>query len=137
MRYQVTFLALVIWVVGCMREGTDHTENQTKASRRGQIERLAGDIDREPSVKVLERGKVLMSYSDCFTCHKENDRKRGPAFHDIAARYPMNSSYIRILSQRIIQGARGAWGNTVMPPHPTISDEDAETMVMYILSLDR
>ncbi len=88
-----------------------------------------------PSAEVLERGRVVMSYSDCFICHKESDKKLGPAFSDIAARYPMNSSYIYILSQRIILGTKGMWGNVVMPPHPNISDKDAEAMVIYILSL--
>ncbi len=78
-----------------------------------------------------------MSYSDCATCHKATDRKRGPAFQDIAARYPMNSTYIDILAKRIVLGTKGAWGSVVMPPHPALSEEDARTMVTYILSLHR
>lgn len=111
-------------------------ESQASGNRKARIKKLAGNIDVKPSAGTLDKGRVLMSYSDCFTCHKETDRKRGPAFKDIAARYPMNSTYIQILAKRVILGAKGSWGNVVMPPHPAVSEEDAETMVMYILSLD-
>lgn len=128
--------AFVVFAVGCTT-GSDRKHSQSVGEQaKPPIERLAGDIDVTPPAEVLDKGKVLMSYSDCATCHKAADRKRGPAFHDIAARYPMNSTYIYVLAKRIILGAKGSWGNVVMPPHPTISEEDAKTMVMYILSLD-
>lgn len=131
------FLAFIILTVGC-RSGTNrHEQNPAGGNNhKAHVKKLVGDIDVVPTAEILDKGRVLMSYSDCFTCHKETDRKRGPAFKDIAARYPMNSTYIRILAKRIILGARGSWGNVVMPPHPTISEEDAEKVVMYILSLD-
>lgn len=97
---------------------------------------LTGDVDVIPDSETLDRGKVLMSYADCAACHKEGDRKRGPAFKAIAARYPMNSTYISILAKRVVLGTKGTWGYAVMPPHPDISEGDAEKMVMYILSLD-
>lgn len=104
-------------------------------SKPEAIERLGGDVDVAPTPSELDRGRVLMSYSGCFACHKESDRKRGPALTDIAARYPMNSTYIDVLAKRVIHGARGAWGNAVMLPHPKVPADDAETMVRYILSL--
>ena len=133
---QAVLWAFVVLIAGCMPNADRQHESQTQGNRRPPIKKLVGDIDVIPPAEVLNKGRVLMSYSDCFTCHKKTDRKRGPAFDDIAARYPMNSTYIRILAKRIMLGARGSWGNVVMPPHPTISEEEAETMVMYILSLD-
>lgn len=127
-------MTIVMLIAGCTPRHQEKSER--RGSRKERIKRLAGEVDVIPSAEVLEKGRVLMSYSDCFTCHKESDRKRGPAFSDIAARYPMNSTYIEVLSKRVILGARGSWGNTVMPPHPTVSGDDAKTMVMYILSLD-
>lgn len=132
---ELIFFAVTGLVLGCM-PGTDRIERKGRAKpSKPPIERLAGDIDVVPSATELDKGKVLISYSDCAACHKAADRKRGPAFQDIAARYPMNSTYIDILAKRIMLGTKGAWGNVVMPPHPTITEEDAETMVMYILSL--
>lgn len=130
------FLLLPALLALACSQGTHEQEKrQQGGERKLAIERLAGDIDVVPPADLLDKGEVLMSYSDCATCHKADDRKRGPAFHDIAARYPMNSTYIDILAKRVILGTKGAWGNVVMPPHPTVSQDDAETMVMYILSL--
>ncbi|MFB2119546.1 c-type cytochrome [Parapedobacter sp. 2B3] len=125
---------MAISLVGCTNGAGQQGENDAP-NQRPIIERLAGDIDLVPPAHVLDKGKALMSYSDCATCHKAADRKRGPAFHDIAARYPMNSTYIDILAKRIVLGTKGAWGNVVMPPHPTVTEDDAKTMVKYILSL--
>ena len=134
-------MALVILLVVAFTFGCSSGPERQKKSRENDrqkpaIVRLAGDFDVSPPADTLDKGEVLISYSDCATCHKAADRKRGPAFHDIAARYPMNSTYIDILAKRVVLGTKGAWGNVVMPPHPNVSEEDAKTMVMYILSLD-
>lgn len=87
------------------------------------------------SLKVIEKGKVLISYLDCYTCHKEDQRSFGPAFRDIAKRYPANKVFIQMLAQKVIVGGSGGWGYAVMLPHPKLSAKDAELMVSYILSL--
>ncbi len=132
---RLVILLLVAFTFGCSSGPERQAKRLVNGQQKPVIVRLAGDIDVSPPTFMLDKGKVLISYSDCATCHKANDRKRGPAFHDIAARYPMNSTYIDILAKRIVLGATGAWGKVVMPPHPTLSEEDAQTMVMYILSL--
>lgn len=130
---KVCFVALGL-LVACTLESQQSNVSMPR-SKLEAIERLVGEIDVTPTALELDRGRVLMSYSGCFACHKESDRKRGPALSDIAARYPMNSAYIDVLAKRIIHGARGAWGNAVMLPHPNLPAEDAKTMVRYILSL--
>lgn len=87
------------------------------------------------SLEVIEKGKVLISYSDCYTCHKEDKRSFGPAFRDIAKRYPINQVFIQMLAQKVIVGGSRGWGYAVMLPHPKLSTKDAELMVSYILSL--
>jgi cytochrome c len=82
-----------------------------------------------------QKGQVLIAYSDCYTCHAIDKRSKGPAFKDIAKRYPANDGYINLLAQKIIVGGSGAWGYPVMAPHPDISVENATLMVKYILSL--
>lgn len=137
MRTLLIALTIPAVLVACSSVPDRQERHGAGNQRKPAIARLAGDVNVTPSASVLDKGKVLISYSDCAACHKAADRKRGPAFQDIAARYPMNSTYIDILAKRIVLGTRGAWGNVVMPPHPTISEEDAKTMVMYILSSDR
>jgi cytochrome c len=98
------------------------------------IRKIPGDNDSIPR-KIITRGEVLIGYSDCYTCHKVEKRFIGPAFKDIAKRYPVNSVYIEMLAHKVIMGGSRSWGYAVMHPHPNLSFEDAKTMVTYILSL--
>ena len=98
------------------------------------IKEIPGINDSIPA-DIAEKGKVLIAYSDCYTCHKEDQRSVGPAFKDIAKRYPVNKVYIEMLAQKVIVGGSGSWGYPVMEPHPKLSFEDAKMMVTYILSM--
>ncbi|QEC54324.1 c-type cytochrome [Anseongella ginsenosidimutans] len=99
------------------------------------IRKIPGKNDSIPE-EVVRKGEVLMGYSDCYTCHRDDEKARGPAIRDIAARYPLNQVYIKMLASKVINGGSGAWGYAVMIPHPGLSEGDAEAMVTYILSLD-
>lgn len=86
--------------------------------------------------ELIKKGKVLISYSDCNECHKENTRAKGPSFTDIAKRYPIRQVYIDLLARKVISGGSGVWGYPVMGAHPKLSMEDARAMVAFILSLE-
>lgn len=86
---------------------------------------------------LIKKGEVLIAYSDCYHCHKEESKAKGPSFADIAKRYPMQQAYIELLARKIISGGSGSWGYPIMNTHPKIAVQDAETMVVYILSLDK
>lgn len=100
------------------------------------IRQIPGINDSIPD-EVAEKGKVLIAYSDCYTCHKINQRSVGPAFNDIAKRYPVNKVYIEMLARKVIMGGSRSWGYPVMDPHPKLSFEEAKTMVAYILSMKK
>ncbi len=98
------------------------------------IKKIEGRSDSIPANEA-RRGEVLIAYSDCKQCHTREKRAKGPAFEDIAEKYPANEVFIKMLAQKIIHGGYGTWGRPVMDPHPHLSVEDAELMVKYILSL--
>jgi cytochrome c len=100
------------------------------------IKEIPGVNDSIP-VSIAEKGEVLIAYSDCYTCHKDDQRSVGPAFKDVAKRYPVNKVYIEMLAQKVIVGGSGNWGYPLMDPHPKLSIEDAKMMVTYILSLKK
>ena len=100
------------------------------------IKRIPGTDDSIPP-ELIKKGEVLISYSDCYTCHKKDQKLVGPAFIDIAKRYPANKGYIELLALKVIHGGSRSWGYPVMAPHPQLSIEDAKIMVTYILSLDK
>ena len=98
------------------------------------IRPIPGINDSIPA-KIAEKGKVLIAYSDCSSCHKINQRSVGPAFQDIAKRYPANQVYIDMLAQKVIMGGSRSWGYPIMNPHPKLKLEEARIMVSYIMSM--
>ena len=114
--------------------GCQSPEPEIPVKVKDYIRAIPGPSDTIPQADV-ERGQVLIAYSDCHTCHKEENRSKGPSFNDIAKRYPVNDGYIELLAHRIILGGSGAWGYPVMTPRPDLVLEDARIMVKYVLSL--
>jgi len=97
---------------------------------------VAGE-DETLDQELITKGKVLISYSDCGECQKENTRAKGPSFTDIARRYPIRQVYINLLARKVIKGGSGVWGYPVMSSHPKLTLEEAQAMVAFILSLEK
>lgn len=98
------------------------------------------NVQSTPTEKETARinfndGKELIGKSDCIGCHKENLKLVGPAYTQIAKKYPATDENIKLLGGKIIKGGSGVWGEIPMTAHPQIKQTDAETMVKYILSL--
>ena len=85
---------------------------------------------------LLEEGSNLINSSDCKTCHNEGVKTIGPAYLDVAKKYPFTKENVAILVDKVIAGGKGVWGEAIMNPHPDLMKEDAEKMVGYVLSLD-
>jgi len=82
-----------------------------------------------------DKGLDLIAKSDCLTCHKVEEKLVGPAYREVANKYPNDAASIDMLASKIISGGAGNWGQIAMTPHADLSKEDAQTMVKYILSL--
>jgi cytochrome c len=80
-------------------------------------------------------GKALIEGSDCRTCHKDDAKLIGPAYKDVAKKYESNEKNIKMLGEKILKGGQGVWGEIPMAGHPNLSQEDAEAMVKYILTI--
>jgi cytochrome c len=91
---------------------------------------------KKPSAADIEAGKGLLAKSDCLACHKVDTKIVGPAYNDVAKKYPASEANYDMLAKKIIAGGSGNWGSTPMSPHPTLSAADAKKMVQYILSLN-
>ncbi|WEK20864.1 MAG: c-type cytochrome [Candidatus Pedobacter colombiensis] len=85
--------------------------------------------------KDVEDGKLLISKSDCFACHKPEGKLVGPSYADIAAKYTATEANVTLLSGKIIKGGSGNWGTIPMAAHPKITQVEAKKMVKYVLSL--
>ncbi|RYZ21107.1 MAG: c-type cytochrome [Chitinophagaceae bacterium] len=81
------------------------------------------------------RGGQLIAQSDCLTCHKNDEPLVGPSYKSVAERYTGKPDAVLLLAGKILKGGSGNWGQTPMTPHTDLSQEDAEAMVEYILSV--
>ncbi len=83
------------------------------------------------------KGLALVAQSDCLTCHQIQEKRIGPSYVEIAKKYSgADDAMVSELAQRIIKGGSGVWGEIPMTAHPTLSQQDAEGMVQYILLLN-
>jgi len=82
-------------------------------------------------------GEKLIAKADCLGCHNKDQKVIGPAYVDIAAKYPSNEANISHLADVVIKGSKGTWGDLPMTPHPNLSVDDAKQMVTWILSLKK
>ncbi|RVU01408.1 c-type cytochrome [Mucilaginibacter limnophilus] len=87
------------------------------------------------SAADIAAGKELISKSDCLACHKIDTKLVGPAYIDVAKKYPATPANYAKLAKKVIDGGAGVWGQIPMSPHASLSMADAKKMVSYILSL--
>lgn len=76
---------------------------------------------------------TLINRSGCFNCHEDKSRLMGPSFEDIANRYSGDAITIGTLTENIITGSTGIWGDVVMPPNPELPQTEVLQAVKYIL----
>lgn len=123
------FLVALLCLQACQS-----SSNTTDATNVAPTNTVAVSPKKDP---VYTKGLALVGKSDCLTCHKIDDKLIGPSYKDIATKYAgAPNDVITALASSIIKGGSGNWGNVPMTPHPTLSQEEAETMVRYILTLN-
>jgi cytochrome c len=91
---------------------------------------------KESAEDLIKQGQVLVDQSDCKTCHHATNKIIGPSHTDVAKKYEFTQGNITLLAGKIVKGGSGVWGEIPMTAHPDLSQQDAEKMAMYVLSLD-
>jgi cytochrome c len=81
-------------------------------------------------------GAKLIAKTDCPTCHNTYNQTVGPSYIDIAKRYETLANNVTMLTNKVIVGGSGTWGEAAMTAHPDLDKTDVTEMVKYILSLD-
>lgn len=97
-----------------------------------KTEKTRAELSDNP---IYQKALTIIGESDCKTCHLIEEKNIGPAWRDVGNRYADSANAIEYLSHKIIVGGSGVWGQVPMAPHPTMSQEDAETLAKFILLL--
>ncbi|MGV8878787.1 MAG: ThuA domain-containing protein [Sphingobacteriaceae bacterium] len=98
---------------------------------------LAGASLGHQQVSEAIMGKNMMMSSDCQSCHKLNEKGIGPSFTQVADKYKKDPGAMAHLTQKIIKGGSGVWGEVAMPAHPTLKEGEVKQMVTWVLSLTK
>lgn len=101
-------------------------------------DKTSGSAAEKPKDPAYDAGLALVAKNDCLTCHKINEPFTGPSYSQVAEKYAgADAAKIKEIAEKIIKGGMGVWGSAMMTPHPSVSQEDAEAMVKYILLLKK
>jgi cytochrome c len=93
-------------------------------------------VDTSASAKgPFASGYALTQVMDCKSCHKEDGVSIGPSFKRVAEKYAGDKKAATYLSQKIMKGGSGVWGDVAMSAHPDIPQKDLSQIVEYVLSL--
>jgi cytochrome c len=82
-------------------------------------------------------GSALMEKTNCRACHNTATRTVGPSMSELAAKYKPDGATLDALARKVRAGGTGVWGNEqTMPPHPSLTLDEARTIVRLMLSVN-
>src|SRR5205085_2579668 len=76
----------------------------------------------------------LAKAKNCVACHAVASKVIGPAFKDVAAKYAGQKGAEDKLTQKVLKGGSGVWGQVPMPANTQVSEAEARTLVKWVLS---
>jgi cytochrome c len=77
----------------------------------------------------------LAQKKNCLACHAVDKKVVGPAYKEVAAKYAGQKDAVEKLTQKVMKGGVGVWGQIPMPANPQVSDAEAKQLVTWILGL--
>jgi len=127
-------------ILGCISLAIASCGNPGSTSEGSASTSASTDTEasaKTPAPSEMLPGEKLIATADCIGCHNKTQKVIGPAYVDIAAKYPSSEENINKLADVVIAGSKGTWGDLPMTPHPNLSKDDAKQMVTWILSLKK
>lgn len=109
--------------------------NNGRSRHVGYFEPLPAQHLPLPQKEYAHKGEEFIEKSDCLTCHETIEANVGPSFQQIATRYPKDKNTVAQLVMKVKNGGTGAWGNSMMNPHPDLATAEIETIIDYIFTL--
>jgi cytochrome c551/c552 len=109
------------------QHGADTSRPEGATAKPGAVPAAAPAVPRA----TASEGKAaiaLLNKHSCTACHGIDKKIVGPAYTDVAKKYPDKADY---LVRKIKEGGSGVWGAIPMPPQ-TLSDADAGVIARWI-----
>lgn len=134
MKKIITICLLTAGFYACSNGTNEPAKTETKTEVPAADAKVTAKADPTDSPE-FQKGLELVNNNDCKTCHKIDEKLIGPAFRDVANKYPNNAATLDTLAHKIIKGGQGNWGSIPMAAHDKLSVEDAAAMAKYVLLL--
>lgn len=77
----------------------------------------------------------LAQKKNCMACHAVDKKVVGPAYKEVAAKYAGQKDAVEKLTQKVMKGGVGVWGQIPMPANPQVSEAEAKQLVTWVLGL--
>ena len=81
-------------------------------------------------------GERIINKNDCKSCHMIDKKSVGPSYQDVAKKYKGDTKALEYLSNKVIAGGGGVWGDHRMAAHPQLSQAETNIIVEYILNIN-
>src|SRR5450755_669394 len=99
---------LLVAVIGGLTLLTNYSFAQTTTKKvvtpRKTVTKTTTIVAKKPTASDIAEGKELLSKSDCLSCHKLDIKLVGPAYIDVAKKYPATEANYDLLSKKVIAG---------------------------------
>ncbi|WP_209331983.1 c-type cytochrome [Lunatimonas salinarum] len=130
-------VAAAIMATSCGGSGTKTETTSSTPAPAAPAQQEVSPEERHKDNPDFAAGLALVKQSDCPSCHMVDRKIVGPAYNDVSEKYELTDENVELLASHVINGNVGVWGEIPMPAHPTLSKEDAELMVKYVLLLKK
>jgi cytochrome c len=77
---------------------------------------------------------MAMAKSTCLNCHAASSKLIGPSFDLLANKYSARDNAKVYLTDKVMSGSTGTWGEEKMPPQPDLNKEEVGLIVDWILA---
>lgn len=76
---------------------------------------------------------AVLDHNACLSCHARQQKVVGPAYRDVAIKYAGDSQARSKIQANIRAGGAGKWGTVPMPPFPSLSTPELQSLADFVL----
>jgi len=112
-----------------------HQRTELRMNRKFAVAALVAACGMLTIAAPALASEQLAKDRNCLACHATDKKLVGPAYKDIAAKYKADKNAQATLVKKVREGGVGAWGQIPMPANPQVNEQEAQTLVKWILSM--
>jgi cytochrome c551/c552 len=79
--------------------------------------------------------KALYKASGCIACHRMTQDHIGPSMLAVSQKYANDTNGVLTVLNSLKKGAKGKWGNNVMPPQSHVSKQNLQLLTNWALAI--